>query len=109
MMLAGMRRLALVAAPSSWRSSCSCACRRIRLPVRRMVLRYTIAEVRRRYAIRIEAARLDYNLAALTIGLAQVRIAADRTPDLHFSKPTTSRRRWHRARWAVWSRSTRSR
>ena len=53
-------------------------------PVRRMVLRYTIAEVRRRYSIRIEAARLDYNLAALTVGLAQVRIAADRTPDLPF-------------------------
>ena len=47
---------------------------------RRMVLRYMVAEVRRRYAIRIEAARLDYNLVALTIGLAQVRLAADRTP-----------------------------
>ena len=33
--------------------------------VRRLVLRYTIAEVRRRYAIRIEAARLDYNLAGV--------------------------------------------
>ena len=53
-------------------------------PVRRMVLRYAIAEVRRRYALRIDAARLDYNLAALTIGLAQVRIATDRTPDLPF-------------------------
>src|ERR1700741_5520397 len=53
-------------------------------PVRRAVLRYVVAEVQRRYAIRIDAARLDYNLPALTVGLAQVRIAADRTPDLPF-------------------------
>src|SRR2546423_9294239 len=53
-------------------------------PVRRAVLRYVVAEVQRRYAIRIEAARLDYNLPALTIGLAQVRIAALRTPALPF-------------------------
>ena len=53
-------------------------------PVRRAVLRYVVAEVQRRYAIRIDAARLDYNLPALTVGLAQVRIAADRTPDFPF-------------------------
>ena len=51
-------------------------------PVRRLVLRYVIAEVQRRYAIQIEAARLDYNLAALSIGLSQVRIAATATPQL---------------------------
>ena len=53
-------------------------------PVRRAVLRYVVAEVQRRYGIRIEAERLDYNLRALTIGLSQVRIAADRTPELPF-------------------------
>jgi hypothetical protein len=53
-------------------------------PVRRAVLRYVIAEVQRRYGIRIEASRLDYNLAALTVGLADVRIAADRTPSGSF-------------------------
>src|ERR1051325_2925507 len=45
-------------------------------PVRRAVLRYVVAEVQRRYAIRIEASRLDYNLAELTIGLADVRVTA---------------------------------
>ena len=53
-------------------------------PVRRAVLRYVIAEVQRRYAIRIEASRLDYNLATLTLGLAGVRIAAERAPDQPF-------------------------
>src|SRR2546426_5213412 len=53
-------------------------------PVRRALLRYVVAEVQRRYAIRIDAAHLDYNLPALTVGLAQVRIAAERTPDLPF-------------------------
>src|SRR5258706_11899251 len=53
-------------------------------PFRRQVLRYTIAEVQRRYAIRIQASRLDYNLAALSLGLADVRIAADLTPDTPF-------------------------
>jgi len=48
-------------------------------PFRRLVLRYVISEVERRYAIRIDAERLDYNLAALTLGLADVRLAADRT------------------------------
>ena len=48
-------------------------------PFRRLVLRYVISEVQRRYAMRIDAARLDYNLAALTLGLADVRLAADRT------------------------------
>ena len=53
-------------------------------PVRRLVLRYTIAEVQRRYGIRIDAARLDYNIASLSVGLAQVRIAADRSPGVPF-------------------------
>ena len=49
-------------------------------PFRRMILRYVVNEVQRRYAMRIDASRLDYNLATLTIGLADVRLAADRTP-----------------------------
>src|SRR5712691_7180260 len=83
MMLAGMRRLGLVA------GAVIAAVALFVLvvhtpPVRRFVLRYTIAEVERRYAIRIEASRLDYNLPALTLGLADVRIAAVRTPNLPF-------------------------
>jgi len=78
MMPAGTRRLALVAA------ALVVAVGVVVLivhtpPVRRAVLRYVIAEVQRRYAIRIEASRLDYNLPALTLGLADVRIAAERT------------------------------
>src|SRR5262245_33965899 len=53
-------------------------------PFRRLVLRYVIAEVQRRYAMRVDASRLDYNLAALTLGLADVRLAADRTPSTPF-------------------------
>src|SRR5678815_2598684 len=48
-------------------------------PFRRMVLRYVVAEVQRRFALRVDATRLDYNLATLTIGLADLRLAADRT------------------------------
>src|SRR5262247_3028296 len=53
-------------------------------PVRRLVLRFAVAEVQRRYGIRLEAARLDYNLASLTVGLAQLRVAADRSPAVPF-------------------------
>jgi len=53
-------------------------------PFRRLVLRYVIDEVQRRYAMRIDAARLDYNLASLTLGLADVRLAAERTPSAPF-------------------------
>ena len=53
-------------------------------PVRRLVLRYAIADVQRRYGIRIDAARLDYNLASLSVGLAQIRMAAERSPNLPF-------------------------
>src|SRR6266850_7866031 len=83
MFLAGMRRLGIAAA------AVVIAVALVVLvvhtpPVRRAVLRYVIAEVQRRYAIRIEASRLDYNLPALTVGLSQVRIAAQRTPELPF-------------------------
>src|SRR5689334_744197 len=53
-------------------------------PFRRLVLRYVISEVQRRYAMQLDASRLDYNLAALTLGLADVRLAADRTPSTPF-------------------------
>ncbi len=53
-------------------------------PVRRLVLRYTIADVQRRYGIRLDAARLDYNLVALSVGLAQVRIATNASPTVPF-------------------------
>ena len=83
MMLAGMRRLALVAAAVLVAAGLLVLVVHTP-PVRRAVLRYVVAEVQRRYGIRIEAARLDYNLPALTIGLSQVRIAALRTPTLPF-------------------------
>jgi outer membrane protein assembly factor BamA/autotransporter translocation and assembly factor TamB len=51
---------------------------------RRFVLRYAVTEVQRRYGIRLEAARLDYNLASLRIGLAEIRIAVERSPDAPF-------------------------
>jgi len=53
-------------------------------PFRRLVLRYAIAEAQRRYAIQIQADRLDYNLAALSFGLSNVRIAAVTTPQAPF-------------------------
>src|SRR4029077_8684320 len=52
--------------------------------VRRLVLRYVAAEVQQRYGVRIAAARLDYNLAALRVGLAGLRVAANASPDLPF-------------------------
>jgi uncharacterized protein involved in outer membrane biogenesis len=78
MMLAGMKRIGFVA------GAVIVAAAVLALvvhtpPVRRVVLRYVIAEVQRRYAIRIDASRLDYNLAALSLGLADVRLAAERT------------------------------
>src|SRR5882672_11061278 len=79
----GMRRLALVAGAGLVAVGLFVLVVHT-LPVRRAVLRYVVAEVQRRYGIRIEAARLDYNLPALTIGLSQVRIAAERTPGVPF-------------------------
>lgn len=43
--------------------------------VRARVLRYARAEVQARYAVRLVATRLDYNLAALRVGLADVRVS----------------------------------
>ena len=83
MTLAGIRRLALAAAAVLIAVAVFVLVVHTP-PVRRAVLRYAIGEVQRRYGIRIEAARLDYNLAALTLGLADIRIAGERTPDLPF-------------------------
>ena len=44
--------------------------------VRRAALRYTLTIVQRDYGMTLEAARLDYNLAALRVGLAGVRLSA---------------------------------
>ena len=51
---------------------------------RRFVLQYAVTEVQRRYGIRLEAARLDYNLTSLRIGLAEIRISVERSPDAPF-------------------------
>lgn len=50
--------------------------------VRRAVLRYALSTVQQRYGLSLEASRLDYNLAAMRIGLADLRVsaAAGRTP-----------------------------
>lgn len=45
-------------------------------PVRRAALGYAIAAVQRQYGVRIDAARLDYNLPALTVGLSELRLFA---------------------------------
>src|SRR5688572_10811277 len=43
---------------------------------RRGILGYVVPFVEREYGIRVEAARLDYNLAMMRIGLADVRVSA---------------------------------
>ena len=45
-------------------------------PVRRAALQYAIPLVEQQYGLRLEAARLDYNLAALRVGLAGLRLSA---------------------------------
>jgi hypothetical protein len=53
-------------------------------PVRRAALRYALPVVERQYGLRLDASRLDYNLAALRIGLADVRLAAPHSLDEPF-------------------------
>ena len=43
---------------------------------RRAALRYALTAVQRDYGLTLEAARLDYNLAALRVGLAGIRLSA---------------------------------
>ena len=47
---------------------------------RARVLQYAQAEVRSRFSIRLEAARLDYSLATLRIGLADLRLSTISSP-----------------------------
>ena len=53
-------------------------------PVRRAALRYVLPAVERQYGLRLEASRLDYNLAALRVGLADFRLSAPESPDEPF-------------------------
>jgi len=52
--------------------------------VRRAALRYALPAIERQYGMRLDASRLDYNLAALRIGLAGVRLAAPHSLDEPF-------------------------
>ena len=54
-------------------------------PFRALVLRYAIRTVQDRYGIHIAAARLDYNLASLHVGLSDVRMAASGDPAPFFA------------------------
>jgi outer membrane protein assembly factor BamA len=53
-------------------------------PVRRAALRYALPAVERQFGVRLDASRLDYNLAALRLGLADVRVSAPHSPDEPF-------------------------
>ena len=52
--------------------------------VRGRVLRYALTTVQEQYGIRVEAARLDYNLPALRVGLANIRISSLTSPEEPF-------------------------
>lgn len=49
-------------------------------PVRRAVLRRVLPVLEQQYGLHVEAARLDYNLAALRLGVASVSVAALDSP-----------------------------
>jgi outer membrane protein assembly factor BamA/autotransporter translocation and assembly factor TamB len=53
-------------------------------PVRRAALRYALPLIERQSGLHLDASRLDYNLAALRIGLADVRLSAPGSPDEPF-------------------------
>jgi outer membrane protein assembly factor BamA/autotransporter translocation and assembly factor TamB len=48
--------------------------------VRRAAFRYAVAAVEAQYGLRLEASRLDYNLAAFHVGLADLRLSALHAP-----------------------------
>ncbi len=48
------------------------------------VLGYVLPRIERDYQLQLTASRLDYNLAALRVGLADVRFAAPHAPDAPF-------------------------
>src|SRR5688572_24310623 len=47
--------------------------------VRAAALRYAVTTVQRNYGLVLQAERLDYNLARLRVGLAGLRVSAERT------------------------------
>ena len=49
-------------------------------PIRRAALRYALPAVERQYGLRLDASRLDYNLASLRVGLADARLSAPHSP-----------------------------
>ncbi|MCE3286040.1 MAG: hypothetical protein K0R70_2296, partial [Steroidobacteraceae bacterium] len=53
-------------------------------PVRRAVLRYAVTTLEEQYRLRIDADRLDYNVAQLSLALTGLRVAANHTPDMPF-------------------------
>ena len=53
-------------------------------PVRALVLRYATRRIEAQYQIRVTAARLDYNLASMRVGLAGVVVASAATPGRPF-------------------------
>ena len=53
-------------------------------PVRRAALRYALPYIERQYGLRLDASRLDYNVPALRLGLADVRLAAPHSLDEPF-------------------------
>jgi len=52
--------------------------------VRAFALRYALSTVEEQYDLRLEAGRLDYNLATLRVGLADLRLSALHAPDEPF-------------------------
>lgn len=59
----------------------------VHLPiVRRGVLDYVRSRLQRDFQLVLDASRLDYNLAALSFGLADVRVSAEGHPDEPFVK-----------------------
>ncbi len=51
---------------------------------RRAVLGYILPRIEREYQLQLTASRLDYNLAAMRVGLAGVALASPRTPTAPF-------------------------
>ena len=57
----------------------------VHTPVARgAALRYALAAIQRNYGLTLQAARLDYNLATLRVGLAGLRVSAEGSPDEPF-------------------------
>ena len=65
--------------------------------LRSAILRYALTTVQRDYGLALDAARLDYNLAVLRVGLAGIRLSAPGSTNEPFfeaeylSTPTANR------------------